>query len=158
MTTMPGFGAYDQDGYDDVVLEVEREWLARRDRAELEGLARDAIVFDPGLGFHKSSAQSWELLSATERFTRLGHKLCVGASRKSFLGSLDDSGPEDRLGGTIAACLFAAASGAQLLRVHDVAVVRQALLAQRRLERMTDAGDVPESRRRRPSNRVRHDA
>lgn len=54
--------------------------------------------------------------------------MCVGPSRKSFIGTLDGSGPQDRLGGTIAACLAAVAAGARILRVHDVAPVRQALV------------------------------
>ena len=59
--------------------------------------------------------------------------MVVGPSRKSFIGSLDGSKPEDRLGGTVAACLLAMQRGAHVLRVHDVASVRQALLVAKQL-------------------------
>jgi len=130
---MLGFGAYPEDGYDDVVAEVRAEWGDARKRALQEGVARGQLLFDPGLGFHKSARHSMELLRRLPEFARLETPICVGPGRKSFIGSLDGSGPQDRLGGTIAACLAAVAGGARILRVHDVAPVRQALLVQQSL-------------------------
>ena len=60
--------------------------------------------------------------------------IVVGASRKSFLAAADGSPPEQRLGGTVAACLLAAARGAHVLRVHDVAALRQAFAVSRLIE------------------------
>jgi dihydropteroate synthase len=130
---MLGFGAYPEDGYDDVVAEVRGEWGDARKRALQEGVARGQLLFDPGLGFHKSARHSMELLRRLPEFASLEAPICVGPGRKSFIGSLDGSGPQDRLGGTIAACLAAVAGGARILRVHDVAPVRQALLVQQAL-------------------------
>jgi dihydropteroate synthase len=129
MTTMPGFGSYPGAAYDDVVEDVRREWLAAETRAGLEGVDPERIWFDPGLGFHKNAGQSRELLQRLSELSDLGRGTVVGPSRKSFIGALDDSGPKDRLGGTIAACLRAVDGGARILRVHDVKAVGQALLA-----------------------------
>jgi dihydropteroate synthase len=63
----------------------------------------------------------------------VGVPLVVGPSRKSFIRAVDDVGPEERLGGTIAACLCCAARGASVLRIHDVRAVRQALSVTERL-------------------------
>jgi dihydropteroate synthase len=131
--SMTGFSEYPDDAYEDVVADVRREWCAARDRAEAVGLSRDRIWFDPGIGFGKNAAQSFELLRRLAEFRDLGAPIVVGASRKSFIRAVDDVGPEERLGGTIAACLWSAAQGADVLRVHDVRAVRQALAVSERL-------------------------
>lgn len=128
MSSMPGFSHYEGE-YQDVVFDVMREWESARQQAESRGLSRDRIWFDPGLGFHKTSAQSAELMCRLAEFASLDAGLVLGASRKSFIGALDDSPPERRLGGSIAACLRAAEAGAKIFRVHDVQEVSQALLA-----------------------------
>lgn len=129
MAQMVCFSEYDERAYGDVVDDVKREWSAARDRAVARGLDASRIWFDPGLGFHKSAAHSRELMCRLEEFMDLQAPMVVGASRKSFIGALDDSAPEQRLGGTIAAGLRSVAAGARVLRVHDVAEMRQALLA-----------------------------
>jgi dihydropteroate synthase len=131
--SMTGFSEYPDDGYEDVVADVRREWCAARDRAEAVGLPRERIWFDPGIGFGKNAAQSFELLRRVAEFRDLGVPIVVGASRKSFIRAVDDVGPEERLGGTIASCLWSAAQGASVLRVHDVRAVRQALAVSERL-------------------------
>jgi dihydropteroate synthase len=123
------FSEYRADGYDDVVKDVAREWQEARRRALGAGIDERDVWFDPGLGFHKSAGQSLELMRRLHEFSDLSRVLVLGASRKSFLGQFDGSAPAQRLGGSLAAALFGAENGAQLLRVHDVAVTRQALLA-----------------------------
>jgi dihydropteroate synthase len=125
--SMAGFSDYPDDAYEDVVADVRREWSAARDRAIAAGLPRERVWFDPGIGFGKNARQSFELLRRLGELADLGVPLVVGASRKSFIRAVDDVGPEERLGGTIAACLWCAAQGASVLRVHDVRAVRQAL-------------------------------
>jgi dihydropteroate synthase len=125
--SMAGFSEYPDDGYEDVVSDVRREWCAARDRAVAAGLPAERVWFDPGIGFGKNARQSFELLRRLEELRDLGVPMVVGPSRKSFIRAVDDVGPEERLGGTIAACLWAAARGAAVLRVHDVRAVRQAL-------------------------------
>ncbi len=160
MTEMPGFSKYAEDGYEDVVEDIAREWKAAQQRALAEGLDRSHLWFDPGLGFHKSAAQSLELLRRLGEFQDLGVPLCVGASRKSFIGSLDGSPAEQRLGGTVAACLHASSMGAQILRVHDVSVMRQALLLERALKPHSNKSRLNEgdSFQRTKSERMGRDA
>lgn len=117
----------------DVVAEVSREWSVARDRAVAEGVVPERIVMDPGLGFGKGADENLALLAGLSRFHELGHPLYVGASRKAFIGvceereGLERSAADERVGGTIAACLAAARRGAAVLRVHDVRALRQAL-------------------------------
>jgi dihydropteroate synthase len=132
--SMAGFSEYPDDAYEDVVRDVRREWCAARDRAVAAGLPRERVWCDPGIGFGKNARQSFELLRRLGELRDLGVPLVVGASRKSFIRAVDDVGPEQRLGGTIAACLWCAAQGASVLRVHDVRAVRQALSVTEKLD------------------------
>lgn len=135
MTTMPGFSQYSEQAYGDIVADVRAEWSAAREVALSAGLTGDRIFFDPGLGFHKNAEQSSELMRRLDEFQGLGAGLVLGASRKSFIGALDNSVPEDRMGGSIAACLLAVQKGAQIVRVHDVQATAQALLGLRHWSR-----------------------
>jgi dihydropteroate synthase len=84
-------------------------------------------MLDPGIGFGKNAAQSLTVLARLKEFATLGYPLLVGASRKSFIGSITPSQPRDRLGGSIAAHVIAAQNGANMIRTHDVAETIQAL-------------------------------
>ena len=113
--------------YDDVVAEV-KAFLAERLQAALAaGIAEDRVWLDPGIGFGKTAEHNLELLRRLRELVELGRPLVVGTSRKSFIGSFDGSAANERLGGTIASSILAAAEGAEVLRVHDVAEVGQAL-------------------------------
>jgi dihydropteroate synthase len=117
----------DDPRYDDVVEEV-REFLAERlEAATAAGIAAERIWLDPGIGFGKTAAHNMELLRRLGELRDLGRPLVIGTSRKSFIGKVDGSAADERLGGTIASSVLAAAEGAEVLRVHDVAEVRQAL-------------------------------
>jgi dihydropteroate synthase len=124
---MKGFSDYPDAAYGDVVSDVLREWRAARDRATARGLPPEDIWLDPGIGFAKNARQSFELLGRLGELTREGVPVVVGPSRKSFIAAVDGAVADERLGGTIAACLLAAERGARVLRVHDVAAIRQAL-------------------------------
>ncbi len=114
--------------YDDVVAEVSGYLAARLDACRAAGIELERICIDPGLGFGKTVAHNVQLLAACGQLRRLGVAVLIGASRKSFIGKLSQGeGVQDRLGGSIAAALAAAAQGADILRVHDVAATRQAL-------------------------------
>jgi dihydropteroate synthase len=128
-TNVRGFGGPPAEAYGDVVLDVVREWQAARDCAVSLGVSSNAIVMDPGFGFGKAAEQSRELLARLgEVIARCGVPVCVGASRKSFLGAFDPAAPADeRLGASIAAALVGARAGAELFRVHDVRATAQAL-------------------------------
>jgi len=113
--------------YDDVVAEVRDFLAARMEAALAAGIAAERIWLDPGIGFGKTAAHNLELLRRLAELADLGRPLVIGTSRKSFIGRLDGSEASERLGGTIASSVLAAAEGARVLRVHDVAEVRQAL-------------------------------
>ncbi len=113
--------------YDDVVDEVRAFLVERIESALAAGVAEDRIWVDPGIGFGKTAEHNLELLRRLGELAELGRPLVIGTSRKSFIGQLDGSAARERLGGTIASTVFAAAAGADVLRVHDVAEVRQAL-------------------------------
>jgi len=121
--------------YGDVVAEVCSELRAYVDRVLAAGVAPERLVVDPGLGFAKTAAHSLALLADLAALRALGYPVCVGASRKSFLvadeahpprWARDDSAPADRLGGTAAVVALSVSQGAEILRVHDVGVMRQA--------------------------------
>jgi len=113
--------------YDDVVAEVKAFLAERLAAATAAGVAEERVWLDPGIGFGKTAAHNMELLRRLGELRDLGRPLVVGTSRKSFIGKVDGSAAGERLGGTIASSVLAAAEGAAVLRVHDVAEVRQAL-------------------------------
>ena len=117
----------DDPHYEDVVDDV-RAFLAERLEAALgAGVAAERIWLDPGIGFGKTLDHNLELLRRLGELRALGRPLVVGTSRKSFIGKIDGSDADARIGGTIASSVLAATEGAEVLRVHDVAEVAQAL-------------------------------
>jgi dihydropteroate synthase len=110
-----------------VVDDVKAFLAARLGTALAAGVAEERIWLDPGIGFGKTLEHNLELLRRLGELRELGRPLVVGASRKSFIGKVDGSPVGERLGGTIAASVLAAAEGADVLRVHDVAEAAQAV-------------------------------
>ncbi|MFI9381249.1 dihydropteroate synthase [Kutzneria sp. NPDC052558] len=130
--------------YRDVVAEVCDELSARADAALKAGVAADALVLDPGLGFAKRREHDWALLHGLDRLLGLGFPLLVGASRKRFLGALladPDGNPRPPVGredATAAVTTLAAAKGAWGVRVHDVGRSLDAALVVRAWQRGGD--------------------
>jgi len=117
----------DNPTYDEVVSDV-RDWLAGRVEAAVEaGIERDRVIIDPGFGFGKTVGHNLEMMRRLHEFHDLGQPLLVGTSRKSMIGAVLEVGTDERLSGTLATVCCAAMSGAHIMRVHDVAPVRQAL-------------------------------
>jgi dihydropteroate synthase len=113
--------------YEDVVDDVRAFLAERLEVALAAGVAEERIWLDPGIGFGKTLGHNLELLRRLGELRELGRPLVVGTSRKSFIGKIDGSGVGDRLGGTIASSVLAVAEGADVLRVHDVAEIDQAV-------------------------------
>lgn len=113
--------------YNDVVAEVERFLSQRVEAAQAAGIARTRIVLDPGFGFGKSLAHNLSLLRRLDELKIQGLPLLVGMSRKSMLGQITGRPPEARLHGGIAAAMQALRRGAAIVRVHDVAPIRDAI-------------------------------
>jgi dihydropteroate synthase len=117
----------DDPRYGDVVTEVKGFLAERLEFAVAAGIAEERVWLDPGIGFGKTAAHNMELLRRLGELRELGRPLVIGTSRKSFIGRVDGSAAGERLGGTIASSVLAAAEGAEVLRVHDVAEMSQAL-------------------------------
>ena len=113
-----------------VVTGVEAELRERLSELDAAGVDRSQVVLDPGLGFAKTHAQSWELLAATSRLIAdLGQPLLVGSSRKRFLAQAAEDGatPVQRDAVTAATTALAATAGAWAVRVHEVPINRAAV-------------------------------
>ena len=113
--------------YGDVFEEVLAFLDARTRDLVAAGVDRQSILIDPGLGFGKRPEENTEILSRLSDFGRLGFPILVGTSRKWSLGAAGGGGPDERLEASVAAALLAVRNGADVVRVHDVAVTAEAL-------------------------------
>lgn len=115
--------------YQNLIEEVRLFLKERADAALAAGIAAKSIVLDPGFGFGKTVGQNFELLARTQDFLSLGYSLLYGMSRKSSLGAVTGkASASERVVSSVAAHLLAAERGASILRVHDAAEMREALL------------------------------
>ncbi|MEA3287372.1 MAG: dihydropteroate synthase [Candidatus Marinimicrobia bacterium] len=113
--------------YTDIVEEIDQFFTERLKVALSTGLQSKQIVFDPGIGFGKTLKNNLSILKNMQHFHKHGRPLLLGASRKSFIGMLDNSEPDQRLGGSLAAALAAYQENVEIYRVHDVAETKQML-------------------------------
>jgi dihydropteroate synthase len=120
-----------QDGptYTDVVENVHAYLAARRDALVALGIPRPRLCLDPGIGFGKSHQHNLDLLVHCDRYLDLGCAVLIGHSRKGFLGKIIGDKLADRTAATVGVSLALAAKQIQVLRVHDVRPVREALLS-----------------------------
>lgn len=125
-------GHYVGPVYDDLISDISRELLASADLALAAGVRRENIILDPGIGFGKTVDQNLQLIDQLDQLKALGYPLLLAASRKSFIGYTLNLPPEERAAGTAAAVCIGIDRGADLIRVHDVAMMSRVI-------RMTDA-------------------
>ena len=114
--------------YQDVVREVHQALLHQARTLQELGVDRSRISIDPGLGFGKTLSQNYQLIAGLETIAASGYPVVFGASRKSMLGAVTGTSVDQRLAGSLAAALAGVAHGATVLRVHDVAETRDALM------------------------------
>ncbi|MDD5326336.1 MAG: dihydropteroate synthase [Phycisphaerae bacterium] len=108
--------------YKDVVGEVLLFLLERAKLAEQFGIAKNMIFIDPGIGFGKTTEHNLLLLRGLDRFVDSGYRICIGTSRKSFIGKIiGKEKPAERIFGTAATVTLCAEAGVSIVRVHDVA-------------------------------------
>jgi dihydropteroate synthase len=108
--------------YEDVVTEVRDFLLARCERARGFGIPRKHLFIDPGIGFGKTLQHNLLLLRNLDKLVDTGYRVLAGTSRKAFIGKVTGKEkPADRLFGTAATVALSAATGASIVRVHDVA-------------------------------------
>jgi dihydropteroate synthase len=105
----------------DIMADMRRFFDRSLAMAEKAGIRRELIILDPGVGFAKTAQQNLTALGGIGKLADYGLPVLVGASRKRFLGALTGDGIEGALVGSIAVNLAAAAAGAAIFRVHDVA-------------------------------------
>lgn len=125
-------GRYIGVHYDDLLGDIRAELSSQVDIALMAGVHHDRIILDPGIGFGKTVEQNLELLDRLGEIKAMGYPILLGPSRKSFIGYALDLPPDQRLEGTAAAISIGIARGADIVRVHDVAMMA-------RVARMTDA-------------------
>ncbi|MFL6165019.1 MAG: dihydropteroate synthase [Ornithinibacter sp.] len=118
--------------YDDVVADVVRELAERVEALTAAGLHPDAVLLDPGFGFAKNAQHNWELLRRLDEVVALGHRVIVGTSRKTFLGSVGRAAttarpPLERDVATAVTTAHAARHRVWCVRVHDVVATVDAL-------------------------------
>jgi dihydropteroate synthase len=114
--------------YDNVLAEVRRFLEERLQAAAHAGIAAGQVVLDPGIGFGKTTEHNLELLARLDEFQSLGRPVCLGVSRKGFLGKVLGRPLHERLAGSLAAACHAVVRGAaQVIRAHDVAPTRDAV-------------------------------
>jgi dihydropteroate synthase len=116
--------------YSDVVAEVAEFLADRAARARAAGIPGERVWLDPGIGFGKDTDGNLRLLAHLPDLAALGHPVVVGASRKSFIGSLSGAGVDDRLGGSLAALTPLVRLPRAVARVHDAAATVQYLRVQ----------------------------
>ncbi|MGI6033018.1 MAG: dihydropteroate synthase [Coriobacteriales bacterium] len=123
----------DDPQYDDVVAEVEASLTHMATRLESEGVEHDRICLDPGVGFGKNAGHNDALLMATEHFASLGYCYMVAVSRKSFIGTMTGiEEPKDRDEASALCAAAAIEEGAQVARVHNVALTKEVIEKSRR--------------------------
>ena len=111
----------------DIMADIAAFFSRSLDIAVRAGIARENIVLDPGIGFGKTAEQSVIAVARLAELKSFGLPLLVGASRKRFIDKVSPASPDQRLGGSIAAHVLAAADGAAIIRAHDVPETVQAL-------------------------------
>jgi dihydropteroate synthase len=137
----------DAPEYDDVVAEVHRFLAERLFAVQMAGIDKKKILIDPGFGFGKTLEHNLALLRSLDRFPELA-PVVVGLSRKATIGTLTGrENPADRAVGSAAAALIAVQRGAMIVRVHDVAVTRDALAVWQAVAK----GDAPAKRAAAPA-------
>ena len=122
--------------YDDVVREVGDYFEQRLAALAAAGLPQECVCLDPGIGFGKTLEHNLALLGGLGAFGRFGRPVCLGVSRKGFIGTICGRAVDERLAGSLAVACFAADRGeTQALRVHDVAATRDAMTLLERIPR-----------------------
>ncbi len=116
----------------DILSEIERWAEEAVAQAQSDGVSSEKIILDPGIGFGKSVSQNLEILRNLRRLAAVGFPILVGTSRKSFIGAILNKPEADRVWGTGASVAISIALGAHIVRVHDVAAMKD-------VARMADA-------------------
>jgi dihydropteroate synthase len=111
----------------DIMADIVDFFRRSLDLADHAGIARNAIVLDPGIGFGKTPEQSITAIAQLNVLDQFGLPILIGLSRKRFIASITPAPPDRRIGGSIAGNILATMAGAAIVRTHDVSETVQAL-------------------------------
>jgi len=114
--------------YEDLLAEIKSFLREKIDEAQAQGIKKEKIIIDPGIGFGKRFEDNLTLINHLDFFEDLDSPLLVGISRKSYIGKILGASPQDRLEGTISSAIVSIIRGAHILRIHDVKAVKRAVL------------------------------
>jgi dihydropteroate synthase len=129
---------HNQDGTEyagDLMQEIKRVLRDARDAALAAGVPREKVWLDPGIGFGKTADHNWEVMRRLPELRELGQPVLIGTSRKSFIGKLLDLPVNDRVEGTAATVAASVLLGADIVRVHDVRVMKRVATVADRIAR-----------------------
>lgn len=133
--------------YENVLVEVKSFLEERFTTAIASGIKKEKIIIDPGIGFGKRLQDNLALINNLQILEDLDRPILIGVSRKSFIGKILNTSPQERLEGTIASAVLSIVHGANILRVHDVASVKRAVLvAEAILNEDQSVGSLEESK------------
>ncbi len=122
--------------YEDVIEELLDFFEERINFCEENGILRERIIIDPGIGFGKRQEDNLVILKKISEFKCLGVPILLGASRKSFIGNIIDSRPTERLSGSLAAAAYAFQNDIEIIRVHDVQEHRRFLKVMKEIRKI----------------------
>jgi dihydropteroate synthase len=111
--------------YNNLMAEIADYLKESSEKALREGIEKDRLVIDPGIGFGKTPDDNYKIVKNLSRLQVLGMPIMVGTSRKSFLGKVTGGEPGERMEGTAATVAAAIMNGCHIIRVHDVAVMKK---------------------------------
>jgi dihydropteroate synthase len=117
----------DNPDYDDVIREIRDFFEERVEFCLANGISKNRIILDPGIGFGKRQEDNLKILSRLEEFTSDDFPILIGASRKSFIGKITGEEETERLDGSIASAIYSYLKGASIFRVHNVKETKNAL-------------------------------
>jgi dihydropteroate synthase len=118
----------DNPVYGDLLKEIKDKLKAVIKRAAVFGIKKENMIVDPGIGFGKTLEHNLLILNRLFEFKEFGLPILVGPSRKSFIGKITGAEPDKRIFGTIASVAIAIKNGADIVRVHDIKEIKQAVL------------------------------
>ena len=111
--------------YDDIINDIKAFFQRKIEISINFGIKKESIILDPGIGFGKTVADNFMIISKLRKFCELGFPILVGPSRKSFIGEVLDLPVHDRLEGTLSSVVVSIMNGAKIVRVHDVKEVKR---------------------------------
>ena len=114
--------------YDDLINDINTFFKKQIMFAQSNGIDRDNIILDPGIGFGKTFNHNLTIINNLKDLCSLGHPIMVGTSRKAFIGDILDAAHSERVEGTIASVVVSVINGANIVRVHDVKEIKKAIM------------------------------